>query len=248
MHGQSCLSAETTGGAIRIVGDKKPLGEIQTAGDKDVMRHTIASDACPSSLGFQWRGGGSIRVFGWQIHSRSKGMAWTSIGVNGARYAHLSNYADGAFLRALEVIEPDLLIFGFGLNVTSYPVGPNPNYEKRMDRALSQVKPLLEKIPCVIMGPYPVAAKVGTRLQLSPTVLKVNEIQQRVSRKHGCTFLDRFERFGGASALHKWRRGRPRMLSADNIHLTREGSRQMGEFLYKYVTTELVKSSTPDVP
>ena len=130
----------------------------------------------------------------------------------------------GAFLRALEVIEPDLLIFGFGLNVTSYPVGPNPNYEARMDKAFSQVKPLLEKVPCLIVGPYPVAAKVGTRLQLSPTVSKVLEIQQRVRQKYGCTFLDRFERFGGASALEKWRRGQPRMLSTDNTHLTREFS------------------------
>ena len=40
------------GGAIRIVGNKKQLVEVQTAGEKDVARHTVRADARPSSLGF----------------------------------------------------------------------------------------------------------------------------------------------------------------------------------------------------
>ncbi|MBV70378.1 MAG: hypothetical protein CMH52_03430 [Myxococcales bacterium] len=231
------------GGKVSLVAGRNVVAEVSTEGAKLANQHPVDLAACPKSLGFRMMGGGRLRVFGWQIHTKLGGMSWTSIGVNGARYSHLNNYADGAFAKSLGAIKPDLLIFGFGLNVTSYPHGLNKNYESRMQHVFEGLKPLIAKIPCVILGPYPVAAKLKGRWAVSPTLYKVLEIQKRQADRHGCVFVDRFTRLGGADVLSKWRRGRPRILSADNVHLTREGSRQMGEFIFKYLTVEYEKSA-----
>ncbi|MEE2758139.1 MAG: hypothetical protein VYA30_15885 [Myxococcota bacterium] len=231
------------GSKVSIVAGGNVVAEVSTEGTKSASQHLVELASCSKSLGFRMMGGGRLRVFGWQVHTKSGGMSWTSIGVNGARYSHLNNYADGTFAQSLQAIKPDLLIFGFGLNVTSYPHGLNKNYEARIQTVFDGLKPLITKTLCILLGHYPVAAKLTGRWGVSPTLYKVLEIQKRQAKRHGCVFVDRFTRLGGAKVLSKWRRGRPRILSADNVHLTREGSRQMGEFIFKYLTVEYEKSA-----
>ena len=86
--------------------------------------------------------------------------------------------------------------------------------------------------------PYPVATKIKGNWELSPTVAKVIAAQAKAARKNGCAFIDRFQELGGREALKAWRGKRPRLLSGDNVHLTREGSKRMGEFVFALLTGE----------
>ena len=159
-------------------------------------------------------------------------MSWSSLGVNGARLSHLAHYADGALIHALKLLEPDAVVFSYGLNVTAHSIGPNRRYPGRVKTLLSTVRTGMSTVPCIVLGPYAVATKIKDRWVLSPTLAKVIHAQRSAAHENGCLFIDRFKELGGAAALNIWRRKTPKMLSGDNVHLTREGARRMGHFVF----------------
>ena len=193
-------------------------------------------ERCPKRLGFRTRGYSRFRAFGWQIHARNGGVSWSSLGVNGARFSHLTHYADGALPETLKSLSPDAIVFSFGLNVTAHAIGPNKRYPGRVATVLSMIRRALPTVPCMVLGPYAVATKIKDKWTLSPTVEKVIHAQRRAADASGCVFVDRFEELGGAPVLDGWRRKTPRILSGDNVHLTREGARRMGHFVFNRLT------------
>jgi len=226
------------GGQFRLSADGKTYAHGLSHGPKGTAKHTHHFEQCPKRLKFHWGGNGQFRAFGWQIHGQSPGVSWTSLGVNGARMTALRNYRGTDLVDSLAVLSPDILIMSFGLNIAAYPRGPNRKYSSQIEEVISNLRSGLPDVPCLVLGPYPVATKLGGRWEASPTVPRVGDAQREVAEKYGCVFVDRYARLGGDAAVEEWRTSNPKMLSADNVHLTRLGSERMGQFLFRLVTGE----------
>jgi hypothetical protein len=220
------------GRQFKLLADGSTFRTGQSAGPLETTQVETSFERCPKRLAFRTRGTGRFRVFGWRIHSQKSGMSWSSLGVNGARLSHLAHYADGALIHALKLLEPDAVVFSYGLNVTAHSIGPNRRYPGRVKTLLSTVRTAMSTVPCIVLGPYAVATKIKDRWVLSPTLAKVIHAQRSAADENGCLFIDRFKELGGAAALNIWRRKTPKMLSGDNVHLTREGARRMGHFVF----------------
>ena len=232
------------GGHFRLSADGKTYARPSSHGAKGTAKHTHRFDACPKRLKFHWSGRGQFRAFGWQIHGASPGVSWTSLGVNGARMTALRNYRGTDLVDSLAVLAPDVLILSFGLNIAAYPKGPNRKYGSQIEEVISNLRSGLPDVPCLVLGPYPVATKLRGRWEASPSVPLVGNAQRAVAEKYGCIFVDRYARLGGDSAVTEWRTSDPRMLSGDNVHLTRLGS-ENGTVVFQLVTEYDRPKATP---
>jgi hypothetical protein len=72
-------------------------------------------------------------------------------------------------------------------------------------------------VSCVLISPFDLPKVNHSRL------LKVIDIQRRISKQFGCGLWDGYAFMGGERSIRRWASVKPPFASADNIHLTRLG-------------------------
>ncbi len=170
------------------------------------------------------------RLYGWSVEYAGPGIVWSSLGVVAARLTQLVNYEPQHLREALAVLEPDLVVLTFGLNLAALPWPPPPSYRNEAFQMMRRLRRALPNAACLVTGPYPVGypKKDGSVNPEARSAEVVGERQRAAAEAVGCVFLDRFRLAGGKSAARRWVAAHPKILAGDYQHLTVEGSNRMG--------------------
>jgi len=211
------------GGTLQIFADEQPVGTVSLDSEEEVAAWHHTATRCPRKLSARVQRR-PARVFGWSVASTSRGVVWTSLGTVGANATALSRYAPGRLGEALALLQPDLVVATYGLNLTGHGA-PVPRSEgEQLQRVMAEIRARRPDTACLVMSPYPVLVDTEGTLAPSPSTKHLATIQRRAARAAGCLFLDRERLMGGPDVAVDWLNRKPRYLSGDYVHLTPEGA------------------------
>jgi lysophospholipase L1-like esterase len=222
------------GGEIAVSTGDAAIGRIETAGD--AKRPGFATFELHPPIGeIDLRAEGMVRVFGVALEKTSPGVVYDSLGMNGAFTTVLARiFNERQWTEQLRRRKPDLVIVNYGTNESGFGAYIGKWYESELRLAIARLHAALPGCSLLIMSPIDRGERVaGGEIRTMATIPRIVGIQQRVARETGCGFFNAFEAAGGAGTMARWYEARPRLVSADFIHTTPAGARQVGELLFR---------------
>jgi lysophospholipase L1-like esterase len=130
--------------------------------------------------------------------------------------------------------QPDLVILNYGTNESGFAAYVGKWYEQELRLAIGRLRRALPNCSLLIMSPMDRAERVaGGEIRTLATIPKLVALQERIARETGCGFFNTFAAAGGEGTMARWYEAQPRLVSADFIHTTPNGARQVGELLFR---------------
>lgn len=175
-----------------------------------------------SSLKFSYHTTDSLSSWftfqGAYLGSTASGLTYNAIGVNGA--STRSYLRCELFGEQLATLNPDLAIFGIGVNDANVPEGDFDEalYEARYDSLIIQFKRANPQV-CVLF-----VTNNDTYYQKkypNKNALKVQDSMYRLAAKHNGAVYDLFEIMGGLGSIRQWQQAQ--LAASDKIHLSKKG-------------------------
>ena len=219
------------GGIVEVLADGKSVGTVKTAGEKKNGSATVNLPTGTRIVTLRVTIG-QVELFGVAFGTRSRGITYDSIGLNGASTTVMSRaFSPTDWGNALQHRDPDLVIINYGTNESSYPAYVEKLYEPELRRAISRVRAALPNTSILVMSPMDRGTRDGNSITTMPAIPRLVDIQQRVAAELGCGFFNTYAAMGGNGTMERWYDGHPRMVGADLIHPSPQGARIVAQSL-----------------
>ena len=175
---------------------------------------------------------GEFTLTGVLLENDMAGISVHGIGVNGASLPSYLRCDD--FERDLNLIHPDLVIFGIGINDAAEK-DFNTNYFMRnygeLIHIIKRVNPDCALIFVTNNDSYKrVKVKRKTRYEVNPNGLLVEQAFLELGKKHDAAVWDQFDVMGGLYSMRNWETAG--LAQPDKIHFTSDGYKLIGDLLY----------------
>jgi lysophospholipase L1-like esterase len=228
------------GGKIRITVDGGEPVVLDTALPEDAPEgveivdawHVIEMDDGAHVIDVRAAGGGLVRAYGAVLERDVPGVVWDGMEQLGA-FASRMLYFDEAHLRGqIEQRNGDLLVFMFGGNDLQLGERRLGEYEQTMTEVLRRFRSQDDPRACMVVAPVDHGYRDAGRIVGNQMVPKLTAVQRKVALAEGCAFFDTYAAMGGDGAVARWRRAKPPLISGDLAHLTHEGQKVLGHYVY----------------
>ena len=157
---------------------------------------------------------GEFTLTGVLLENGMPGISVHGVGVNGARVSSYLRCDD--FERDLNLIRPDLIIFGIGINDAAILfVTNNDSYSK--------VKGRRKKV----------------RYEVNPNGKVVEEAFMELGKQHNAAVWDQFDIMGGLRSMQNWENAE--LAQKDKVHFTSIGYRLIGDLLYNALISRYIE-------
>jgi len=197
-------------------------------------RQYIYENICVTdSFGFSFvtKTDAPFTITGILLENENPGITYHSIGVNGASV--------NAFLRCehfeeeIELLSPDMVIFGLGVNDASEPDFTPEKFKENYLRLVEQFRKVNPNCFFVFITNNDSYKKVGKKYHVRESALEVRKVMYELADETGGALFDQFEIMGGLHSMEKWRGAK--LAQNDRIHFTKEGYELMGKMLYNAI-------------
>ena len=167
---------------------------------------------------------------GIQYVSEKPGLTYHSIGVNGA--ATYSFLRCENFSQQLVSLQPDLVIFGLGINDAYRPENEfkKETYEANYDSLVMLIRAVNPNAVFIFMTNNDSYYK---RRYSNPNIVKVQEAMQSLSAKYQSAYWDLFEVMGGFNSIRIWEKYG--LAKKDKVHFTPDGYRLNADLLFEAI-------------
>ena len=167
----------------------------------------------------------TFTLFGITTESAPNGFVYNSIGVNGAQVPSFLNCS--LFEKQLELLKPDLVILGLGINDA---------YGKRFSQ--SQYELNYSMLISAIRKAAPETAIIFTtnndsylyRRYVNKNGEKVEQSMLKLAKEYDAGVWDMYEVMGGLNSVVLWEKNG--LAQRDKIHFTREGYLILGDLFF----------------
>jgi lysophospholipase L1-like esterase len=146
-----------------------------------------------------------VRAFGTWMERDVPGVVLDSIGIQGGRMRFLDKSDDAHWAAALQLRNPSLVVFQFGLNESADGFAyPMQRYRETSLAVLQQARKALPKTSCLVIAPNDTAVKKGTSIVSRGVMPHLVKVQRDVSAAAGCAFFNTWEAMGGLGSMPTW--------------------------------------------
>ncbi len=172
--------------------------------------------------------GQSFALTGIYLDNGLPGVSYHSIGVNGAT---VSDYlAKCPYLtRDLELIKPDLVIFGIGINDASGTNFDTVVFQRRYVQLCDSIRKVNPDCAFVFVTNSDSFRRVKRHYTVNPNGELAREAFLRIAQKTGGAVWDQFTVMGGLNSMDQWYSSD--LAQRDRIHFTRKGYAMLGDLL-----------------
>lgn len=172
---------------------------------------------------------GEFTLTGVLLDNGMSGISVHGVGVNGASVPSYLRCDD--FERDLELIKPDLIVFGIGINDAA-----EKDFEKEtFKRNYSELISIMQRVnpDCALLfvtnnDSYKRIRK--GRYEVNPNGKVVEQAFLEMGEQYGAAVWDQFDVMGGLRSMQAWQKAG--LAQKDKIHFTRDGYKLMGDLLY----------------
>ncbi len=179
--------------------------------------------------------GEQFTLTGVLLDSRHPGIAYHSIGVNGAA---VPDYLKCALVSDLRLIRPDLVIFGIGINDAHAADFDSVAFKENYLRLCDSIRSVNPQCAFIFITNNDCYRKTGRRnYTVNRNGLQVQEVCYRLAQLTGGAVWDQFEIMGGLKSMEKWQKAG--LAQKDKVHFTRAGYQLLGDLLYQAFSREI---------
>lgn len=131
-----------------------------------------------------------------------------------------------------ELLNYDLIVLHFGLNVVSTRRKNFDSYEKGMKKVVEHFQKHMPGADILLVSVSDKSSSVNGVLQTDPSVPLIVAAQERVATEKGVGFYNLFQGMGGRNSMIQW--VKDDLARRDYAHPNRKGAKQMANILQKY--------------
>ncbi|HPE41044.1 MAG TPA: GDSL-type esterase/lipase family protein [Bacteroidales bacterium] len=179
------------------------------------------------------------------LGNKTNGITFHSIGVNGASVP--SYLACQNFEQDLDLIHPDLVIFGIGINDASGPNFKRDEFKQNYLLLVEKIKKANPNCSFIFVTNndsakkvrYVVKKKRRWKWVSNPNALDVQQVMYELAEITNGAVFDQYEIMGGSKSISKWVNNG--LAQKDRVHFTKAGYTLMGELFFKAFVDAQIK-------
>ena len=216
---------ETSGAGYTVSVDSSYLKSIEKSDDYVEFELNTLVDSLNITIQKNSASAGSFTLHGITTESAPNGILYHSIGINGAHVP--------AFLRCnlfeeqLEVLQPDLVILGLGINDAYVRRFSQHQFEDNYSELIRSIRRASPKTAIIF---FTNNDSYMYRRYVNKNGEKVEESMYKLADKFQCGVWDMFKIMGGLNSIVLWERNG--LAQHDKIHFTREGYLTLGDLFF----------------
>lgn len=184
---------------------------------------------------------GEFTLTGVLLENGMPGISVNPVGVNGASVPSYLRCDD--FERDLELIRPDLVIFGIGINDAAENDFDKDLFMKNygaLIRIIQRVNPDCALLFMTNNDSFKrVKVRKKTRYEVNPNGLIAEEAFMEMGKQYNAAVWDQFEIMGGLKSMQDWEHAG--LAKKDKVHFTNEGYTLLGNLLYNALISNYIE-------
>lgn len=159
------------------------------------------------------------------------GVYVDNLPIRGNSGVSLGDLPIGLLKEFQSLLNYQLLIIHFGVNVLSPEHKNYLWYETKMEKAISHLKSAFPGVSILLVSVSDKAVKKGSKFVTDPMLSSLLKSQQVIAEKNNIAFWNMFEAMGGENSVVEWVEARNPLAYKDYCHLTPDGGKVIGELL-----------------
>jgi lysophospholipase L1-like esterase len=224
------------GGTFTAFAGEEKLGDVNTAAGTTASGF-VSFPLPPGTRDIELRaaGGGPVRLFGVTLSKHGPGVAYDSLGLNGAYVSVPARmFQERHWIEQLRHRRPDLVIVNYGTNESVYAQFIEQSYEKELLEIIRRVRAALPETSILVMSPMDRGQRDASGdITTNPAITRLVHIQERIAAGARVAFFNTYEAMGGAGTMGRWYQAEPRLVGADFTHPMPAGAKLVGGLLYQ---------------
>ena len=184
---------------------------------------------------------GEFTLTGILLENDMPGISVHGVGVNGARVSSYLRCDD--FERDLELIRPDLIIFGIGINDAAEKDFEKNTFKRQYNeliKVIQRVNPDCALLFLTNNDSYKrEKTKKKNRYEVNLNGEIVEEAFMELGKKYNAAVWNQFDIMGGLKSMQAWEEAG--LAKKDKVHFTNEGYRLLGDLLYNALITRYIE-------
>ena len=172
---------------------------------------------------------GTFTVTGVYLDNGMNGITYHGIGINGARVDSYLSCLD--LERDMRLVNPDLVIFGIGINDAAADSFTKEKFIRDYDALIKIIRKINPNCALIFVTNNDSYKKVSRRkYEVNPNGLIAEEAFMELGRKHNGAVWDFFDIMGGLRSMQDWQN--EGIAQADKVHFTNAGYCLIGDLLF----------------
>ncbi len=197
---------------------------------------------------------GLVRVLGIRLLSDRPGIVYSAFGVVGARAPLLLRAREELFAGELRLVEPPLVILGFGTNESGERGFDPALYTRQFQEVLARIRRATPRATVLVVAPPDRDAKDrgGSYRPLAARAV-VADCQRHAAEAAGALYFDLGLAMGGLGSMKRWAEGlggvampEGPLVQPDHVHFTPAGYARLSRFLIVDLFTRLNEARRSD--
>ncbi len=183
-------------------------------------------------LKLEFTGRSSPDIYGLSLESDS-GVIIDNIPGRGSAGLEFTMLSRDNLDRMYGMLEPDMIILHYGLNVV---LNISSDYKYYENGLYSQVKRLQDLCPdasIMLVGLTDMAHRDGDKIISYKNIPLIRDAQKRAAERAGILFWDAWEAMGGENSILEWSRRSPALAASDYTHLTYAGGEELAKLMIR---------------
>ncbi len=172
--------------------------------------------------------GGSFTLFGITTEKAPNGFIYNSIGINGAQVP--SFLRCDLFEKQLELLNPDLVILGLGINDAYGKRFSQSEYEANYGMLIARIRKAAPQTAIIFTTNND---SYLYRRYVNNNGEKVRQSMLKMAEKHRAGVWDMYEVMGGLNSVVLWEKNG--LSQRDKVHFTREGYLLLGDLFFNAI-------------
>lgn len=176
-----------------------------------------------------------LRLYGVVLERAGPGVVVDGLSLIGAFTQVLLHFDEAHLAEQIRKRQPDLLAFWLGANdaVARTVAFRYARYVQNYREVLRRFRHARSAASCLVISILDKGEQRDGSIRTRTRVPAVVAAQREAAHAEGCAFFDLFSAMGGHGTMARWFRARPRLVTPDLGHLTKEGSKVIGTLLYR---------------
>lgn len=171
----------------------------------------------------------STNIYGFSFES-SEGVFLDNYSVRGNTGIPLLALSQTLLKNTDNVMHYNLIILQYGLNIAEPETKDLSFYIQAMIPAVNNLKECFPNADILIMSVSDKCYKKGGKYITEPSILKIIEAQEQISKETGCAFWNLYQTMGGVNSMSIWVKNN--LANKDFTHFNFEGAEIVGTYLY----------------
>ncbi len=186
----------------------------------------------PETLEIRFEGKESPDLYGFSIES-STGLILDNIALRGSSGTNFRSVDRDNLQESLELLDPDLIVLHFGLNIVLNIRDDYSFYERRMYNQLMHLKSISPSSKLLLLGVSDMAREDSLGIHSYPNLEAIISAQKHAAERAGVKFWDLRVAMGGEDAIVRWRAENPPLAANDYTHISYAGGHKLAELMYQ---------------